>query len=112
VVAVAAAISVAAEVAEVVVTMATADPDTAAAAPEDPALLPDVMIAEDPPEVAAAPEHERHDQESSVQSCKIDKGVLLRTHTAQGADVIQSHKDRDGPPVCCTLTAVKMRLTT
>ena len=101
-----------AEVAEEAAITVIADPDTAAADPEAPALLPDVMIAEDPPEVAAAPEHERHDQESSVQSCKIDKGVLLRTHTAQGADVIQSHKDRDGPPVCCTLTAVKMRLTT
>lgn len=94
VVAVVAATLVAAEVAEVAVTLVTADPDTAAAAPEAPALLPDVMIAEDP-EVAAALEHEGHEQESSVQSCKIDSGVLLRPHTAQGADVIQSHKDRD-----------------
>ena len=58
-VAVAAAISVAAEVAEVVVTIATADPDTAAAAPEDPALLPDVIITEDP-EVAATTEGHEH----------------------------------------------------
>lgn len=93
VVAVVAAILVA-EVAEEAVTLATADPDTAAAAPEAPALLPDVMIAEDP-EVAAATEYEGHEQESSVQSCKIDSGVLLRPHTARGADVIQSHKDRD-----------------
>ena len=43
---------------------ATADLDIAAAAPEDPALLPDVTTAEDP-EVAAITEQGCH-QESSV----------------------------------------------
>ena len=60
--------SVAAEAAaEVAVTSAvTADLDIVAADPEDPALLPDGTIAEDP-EVAAKTEQERH-PESSVYS--------------------------------------------
>ena len=56
--------SVAAEVA--VTSVVTADLDIAAAAPEDPVLLPDGTTAEDP-EVAAKTEQERH-FESSVYS--------------------------------------------
>ena len=67
VVAVVVVTSVAAEVAVVDVTsVATADLDIAAAAPEDPVLLPDGTTAEDP-EVAAKTEQERH-FESSVYS--------------------------------------------
>ena len=47
----------AAEEEEEAVISATVAPDTAAAAPEDPVPLPDVMIAEDL-EVAATTEHE------------------------------------------------------
>jgi hypothetical protein len=100
-----------AEVAEEAATTVIVAQDTAAAAPEAPAPLPDVMTAEDL-EVAATTEREAatiinlqlraEDSMTAFFLCNKEKAALIQS----------TKREKRIPPVSCMLRSVKMRLFT